>query len=96
MTSVRAHTCGSPYAKLRRSPAAPAGHTSGMNSSQHLVCACGNPTEMFCFFSDGDSHGVCANCGTVRLIELESGQIVSRWLCNSCWKNRLSRQSTIR
>lgn len=67
-----------------------------MDSSQHLVCGCGNPTEMICFFGDGGSHGVCEKCGVVRLIELESGQIVSRWACNRCWNHRLARKTKIR
>jgi len=65
-----------------------------MTPSPQLVCACGKPAEMFCFFGDGDAHGVCENCGMIRLIELETGQIVSRWVCDHCWRKRRSRSAT--
>ena len=67
-----------------------------MNPSTRLVCACGNPTEMICFFSDGNSHGVCERCGSVRLIKLETGQVVSRLVCNRCWKKRQAEGATVR
>ena len=59
-----------------------------MNGLQNLVCACGNATELICFFGNGEAHGVCNKCATVRLIELEKGQVVSRLVCNRCWEKR--------
>ena len=52
----------------------------------HLECACGSETEMLCFFGRPDPHGVCARCGRVQLIRLESGQTVQRFVCNVCWE----------
>jgi len=43
---------------------------------------------MICFFADGDVHGACEKCATVRLIQLETGQIVSRLVCEQCWQKR--------
>jgi len=66
-----------------------------MKRSPQLLCACGNPTDMICFFGDGNAHGVCEKCGVVRLIELQTGQIVSRWVCDACWKKGRSRAAII-
>jgi len=49
-------------------------------------CACGGAAESLCFFTRPDPHGVCGRCGAVRLIQLETGQTIHRFVCHLCWE----------
>jgi hypothetical protein len=69
-------------------------HTTFMNASPRpgrLMCACGKPTEMVCFFADGEPHGVCEKCAAVRSLKLETGQTIYRFVCNRCWEAQRKR-----
>lgn len=76
-----------PYSKLRRAPDDSMSHTGTMNPTR-LICSCGKRTDLICFFADGNAHGVCEKCATVRLIRLETGQVVFRLVCERCWEKR--------
>lgn len=49
-----------------------------------LECRCGKRTKTRCFFGDGGLHGACGLCGELELVQLPTGCIVSRMVCERC------------
>ncbi len=53
-----------------------------------LKCRCGKNTKTRCFFRDGGLHGACGLCGELELVQLPTGGIVSRIVCERCCRHQ--------